>query len=219
WAWGIAVGLATNIPPHNLGEVCRAASHLIDNPDASTAQLMDRVKGPDFPLGGKIIADRATLRRIYEEGQGTIKVQGEWKLEQGKRPKIVITSIPYGVNKGQLENDMGAIIEARKLPQVTGLTNETNDKEELRIALDGKADAAEKLMKAFKLDEEQTAAILDAQLYKIAQMEIRRIRDELRDKAAEAARIEGILKSKAKLWGVIKTELTALVDKYGDRRR
>ncbi|HEY1380633.1 MAG TPA: DNA topoisomerase (ATP-hydrolyzing) [Gemmataceae bacterium] len=318
-AAGIAVGLATNIPPHNLGEVVRACVHLIENADATTAQLMERVKGPDFPLGGKIVTDRTTLRRIYEEGQGTIKVQGEWKLEQGKRPKIVITSIPYGVNKGQLENDMGVIIEARKLPQVTGLTNESNEKDGLRIALDikpdadpnvvmayfykqtalqqnyaynmtclvpgpdgrpqperlglkailrhfldfrfatvrrrfefdleqlrrrihilegfaiifdaldkairliresaGKADAAEKLMKAFKLDEEQTAAILDAQLYKIAQMEIQRIRDELRDKKAEAARIEGILKSKAKLWGVIKTEMTALAEKYGDRRR
>src|SRR5262245_33492321 len=70
---GIAVGLATNIPPHNLGEVCRAAVHLIENPDATTAVLMDRVKGPDFPLGGRIITDRTTLRKIYEKGQGTIK--------------------------------------------------------------------------------------------------------------------------------------------------
>ncbi len=316
---GIAVGMATNMPPHNLGEVCRAAIHLIENPEATTAQLLDRVKGPDFPLGGKIVGDRATLRHIYEEGQGTIKVQGEWKLEDGKRPKIVITSIPYGVNKGQLENDMGAIIEARKLPQVTGLTNESNEKDGLRIALDvkpdadpnvvmayfykhtalqqnfaynmtclvpdaegllrperlglkailrhfldfrfatvrrrfeyeleqlrrrihilegfaiifdaldkaikliresdGKADAAEKLKKTFKLDDEQTNAILEVQLYKIAQMEIQKILDELRDKKAEAARIEGILKSKAKLWGVIKDELNALGEKYGDRRR
>jgi DNA gyrase subunit A len=317
---GIAVGMATNIPPHNLGEICRACVHLIENPDATTAQLMDRVKGPDFPLGGKIIADRATLRRIYEEGQGSIKVQGEWKLEEFvKKRQIVITSIPYGVNKGQLEADMGAIIGDRKLPQVLSLTNESNEKDGLRIALEirpdadpevmmayfykhtalqqnfaynmtclvagedgrprperlglkailrhfldfrfatvrrrfefeleqlrrrihvlegfaiifdaldkalkliressGKADAAAKLMKAFRLDEEQTNAILDAQLYKIAQMEIQRILDELRDKKAEAARIEAILKSKAKLWGVIKGELTTLADKYGDRRR
>src|SRR5947207_10516240 len=85
---GIAVGLATNIPPHNLGEVVKACVHLIENPDATTVQLMDRVKGPDFPLGGKIIADRPTLRSIYEEGHGTIKVQGEWKWESGKRPKL-----------------------------------------------------------------------------------------------------------------------------------
>src|SRR5712671_4852191 len=98
---GIAVGMATNMPPHNLGEVCRAAVHLIDNPDATTAQLMEKVKGPDFPLGGKIVTDRTALRKIYEEGQGTIKVQGEWKLEEFvKKRQIAITSIPYGVNKG-----------------------------------------------------------------------------------------------------------------------
>src|SRR5439155_6262577 len=110
---GIAVGMATNIPPHNPAEVLRACVFLIDNPDASVAQLLDRVKGPDFPLGGKIISDRATLRRIYEEGTGGIKVQAEWKAEELDRGKkqIVITSIPYGVDKGQLENAIGAIIE------------------------------------------------------------------------------------------------------------
>ena len=85
-ASGIAVGMATNIPPHNLGEVVKACVHLIDNPEATTAQLLDKIKGPDFPLGGKVVTDRATLRKIYEEGTGSIKVQGEWKLEeQGKR--------------------------------------------------------------------------------------------------------------------------------------
>src|SRR5438093_1110885 len=67
---GIAVGMATNIPPHNLGEVLRASVYLIDNPDASVAQLLDRLKGPDFPLGGKVVTDRSTLRKIYEEGTG-----------------------------------------------------------------------------------------------------------------------------------------------------
>ncbi len=85
---GIAVGMATNIPPHNLGEVIRAATYLIENSDATTAQLLDRVKGPDFPLGGRIVTDRATLRQIYEEGQGSIKVQGEWKVEDaGQGPQ------------------------------------------------------------------------------------------------------------------------------------
>jgi DNA gyrase subunit A len=90
--------MATNIPPHNLGEVLRACIYLIDNPDASVANLLDKVKGPDFPLGGKIVTDRATLRKIYEEGRGTIKVQGEWKeeeLDKGRK-QIVVTSIPYG---------------------------------------------------------------------------------------------------------------------------
>jgi DNA gyrase subunit A len=101
---GIAVGMATNIPPHNLGEVCKACVQLIDDPGTSTAQLMDKIKGPDFPLGGKVITDRRSLRKIYEEGTGSIKVQGEWKAESGgRREQIIITSIPYGVNKGNLE--------------------------------------------------------------------------------------------------------------------
>src|SRR5438876_992366 len=83
-----------------LGEVVKACVHLIDNPEASTAQLLDRLKGPDFPLGGKVVTDRKTLRKIYEEGTGSIKVQAEWKFEeQGRREQIVVTSIPYGVNK------------------------------------------------------------------------------------------------------------------------
>jgi DNA gyrase subunit A len=317
---GIAVGMATNIPPHNLGEVLKACVFLIDEPQATTAQLLDKIKGPDFPLGGKIVTDRPTLRKIYEEGSGSIKVQAEWKLEEaGKRRQIIVTSIPYGVNKGNLESAIGEIIESRKLPQLTGLTNETNAKDGLRIALDikadadpdlvmaylykhsalqesfpynltclvptadgklqpqrlgvkailrhfldfrfatvkrrfefeleqlrrrihilegfriifdaldkairlireseGKADAAQKLMKTFKLDEEQTTAILDAQLYKIAQLEIKKILDELKEKTAEAARIEGILKSDKKLWGVVRSEMEALIDKYPDRRR
>ena len=323
-ASGIAVGLATNIPPHNLREVCNAAVHLVDNPEATIAQLMEKVKGPDFPLGGKVVTDRATLRKIYEEGTGTIKIQGEWKLEEpNKKQQIVITSIPYGVDKGKLENDIGIIIESRKLPQLLSLTNEMNEKEGMRIAMeikagsdpnlimaylykhtslqetfsynmtclvplpsdddkertvprrlslkemlryfvdfrlatvrrrfeheleqlrkrihllegfkiifdaldkaikiiresDGKADAAEKLMKTFKLSDIQTDAILDAQLYKIAQLEIKKILDELKEKAAEAARIENILSSEKKLWGFVKTELNEVAEKYGDKRR
>src|SRR5205823_2666305 len=131
---GIAVGLATNVPPHNLAEVVKACVLLIDNPEASTAQLLDRVKGPDFPLGGKVVTDRATLRQIYEEGTGSIKVQAEWATEKvGKREQIVVTSIPYGVDKGKLENDIGALIESRKLPQLLFLTNESNEKGGLEI--------------------------------------------------------------------------------------
>jgi DNA gyrase subunit A len=322
-AAGIAVGLATNMPPHNLGSVIEAAVLLIDNPEATTALLLDKVKGPDFPLGGKVVTDRAALRKIYEEGTGSIKVQGEWKLEKGKREQIVVTSIPYGVDKGKLESDIGEIIVSRKLPQVLNLVNETNEKDGIRIVLEvkagadpnlvmaylyrhtalqqnfaynmtclvpvptddnkerteprrlglkeilrhfldfrfatvrrrfefdleqlrrrihilegfqiifnaldkaiklireseGKADAAEKLMKAFKLDQLQADAILDAQLYRIAQLEIKKILTELREKKAQAAEIEGILQSNKKLWGVVKNELGQLGEKFGDRRR
>src|SRR5207253_603367 len=74
---GIAVGMATNMPPHNLGDTIAAAVHLIQNPDATTAQLLDKLKGPDFPLGGKIVTDRKSLRKIYEDGQGTLKIQAD----------------------------------------------------------------------------------------------------------------------------------------------
>ncbi|MCS6849944.1 MAG: DNA topoisomerase, partial [Gemmataceae bacterium] len=112
---GIAVGMATNIPPHNLAAVIDACVLLIDEPDATTAALLDKIKGPDFPLGGKIVTDRPTLRQIYEEGIGSIRVQAEWKLEtQGRKEQIVITSIPYGVNKGSLEQAIGEIITSRK---------------------------------------------------------------------------------------------------------
>src|SRR6516165_6833693 len=150
-ASGIAVGLATNIPPHNLGEVLRGAVFLIENPEATTAQLLDKIKGPDFPLGGKVVTDRTTLRKIYEEGGGSIKVQGEWKEESGgkKGKQIVITSIPYGVDKGKLEAEMGAIIEERKLPQVLGLVNESNEKDGLRIVLDVKPDADADVIMAY----------------------------------------------------------------------
>ena len=322
---GIAVGLATNIPPHNLGEVVRAAVLLIDNPEATTAQIMEKVKGPDFPLGGRIITDRATLRKIYEEGTGGVKVQGEWKLENNdKKQQIVVTSIPYGVDKGKLESDIGVLINERKLPQLLNVTNEMNEKEGIRTVLEikpgtdpnlimaylykhtalqesfpvnltclvpvhdadgkertpqarrlglkemlryfldfrlatvrrrfeyeleqlrrrihilegfriifnaldkaikliressGKADASEKLIAAFSLDADQAGAVLDAQLYKIAQMEIKKILDELKEKKAEAERIEAILASEKKLWGVVKAELAEVAEKHGDRRR
>jgi len=148
---GIAVGMATNVPPHNFGEVIRGCLLLIDNPEATVAQLLDKIKGPDFPLGGKVVTDRPALRKIYEEGNGSIKIQGEWKVEEaGKRARqLVITSIPYGVDKGKLEADIGEIISTRKLPQLLNLVNESNQKEGLRISLEMKADADPNLIMAY----------------------------------------------------------------------
>ena len=102
---------------------------LIDNPDATTAQLSTSSRAPTSPSAARIVTDRATLRKIYEEGTGSIKVQGEWKLEEvGKKQQIVVTSIPYGVDKGKLEADIGVIIAERKLPQLLNLTNEIERK-------------------------------------------------------------------------------------------
>ncbi len=137
---GIAVGMATNIPPHNLGEVIKACVYLIGNPDASTAQLMRYVKGPDFPLGGKLVTDRQTLKTIYEEGRGSVKARAEWKFDQEKKQEIkhrlVIYSVPYTVSTGPLLEDLGGICEGRKLPQLVNVGDETNDANGLRIILE-----------------------------------------------------------------------------------
>lgn len=137
---GIAVGMATSIPPHNLGEVVKACVHLVDNPGATVAQLMKYVKAPDFPMGGRIVTDRTELRKMYETGRGAVKVRGEWKTDgarkKGSEKQIVIYSIPYGVETGPLVGAIGDIAGTRKLPQLLGVNDETDDKHGLRIVLD-----------------------------------------------------------------------------------
>ncbi|MAC52977.1 MAG: DNA topoisomerase, partial [Gimesia sp.] len=116
---GIAVGMATNIPPHNLGEVIKACVHLIHHDDATVAQLMKHIKGPDFPMGGRIVTDKRSLTAVYKEGRGPVKVRGEWKPEPGTRTKgvqrLVVYSVPYGVETGSLLSEIGGIVESRKL--------------------------------------------------------------------------------------------------------
>jgi len=322
-AHGIAVGMITNIPPHNLGEVVNAAVHLINHPDATVAQLLKYIKGPDFPLGGRLMTDRTTMRKAYEAGKGSLKVRGEWKHDRERKKtlenRLVIYSMPYAVESGNLVSEIGAVVQDRKLPQLLDVIDETSDENGLRIVLEikpgsdpeavmaylyrhtsleqnfnynatalvpdaqgvpvparlslveflrhfldfrfitvrrryefqlaqlkkrihilegfeiifkgldkalkiirnsqGKADAAKKLMRAFPLDEIQTDAILVMQLYKISTLEIDNILAELAEKRAEAAKIERILKSDKRLWGVVKTELQELAAAYGDKRR
>lgn len=319
---GIAVGMATSMPPHNLEEVVKGCVQLIAHPDSSVAQVMKSIKGPDFPLGGRIVTDRTELRQCYEEGRGTIKVRAEWELDrEGRRPSpntIVIKSVPYGVETGSLMNELGGIRDSRKLPQLLDV-QDLSDEHGLKLTLelkpgsdpeavmtflykhtaleqnfpynatclvplehgvlaprrcsltellrhfldfrfqtvrrrfdyqlaqlerrihilegfeivfngldraikliresDGKPDAAARLMKAFPLDEPQTNAILELQLYKISKLEIDDIRTELRDKQKKAAEIRTILKSDRKLWQVVQDELEELVREFGDKRR
>ncbi len=319
---GIAVGMATSIPPHNLEEVVKGCVQLIQNPDASVAQLMKSIKGPDFPLGGRIVTDRAELRQCYEEGRGSIKVRAEWELDrEGRKTSpnvVVIKSVPYGVETGSLMNELGTIRDSRKLPQLLDVQDLSDEEHGLRLTLelkpgsdpeavmtylykhtaleqnfpynatclvplehgvfaprrcslvellryfldfrfqtvrkrfehqlaqlerrihillgfeivfngldkaikliresDGKQDAANRLMKAFPLDEVQTTAILELQLYRISKLEIDDIRTELRDKQKKATEIRGILKSDAKLWQVVQNELEELVKEFGDKR-
>lgn len=139
-ASGIAVGMATNIPPHNLAELIKACRLLIDKPEMTVAEVMRRaVKGPDFPMGGRIITDRTELRKIYEEGRGSIKVRAEWNQDkEGKKvadDRLVISSIPHGVETGPLMEVLGGIAESSKLPQLEAAVDETDGEHGLRIVL------------------------------------------------------------------------------------
>src|SRR5262249_61107841 len=112
---GIAVGLAPNIPPHNLGELCEALTALVKDPKLETKDLLKFIKGPDFPTGAQVLNSKKELREIYETGQGSVRVRGEWKLEQLPRggQQIVITSIPYAVNKSNLVAKIGDFVRER----------------------------------------------------------------------------------------------------------
>ncbi len=316
---GIAVGMATNIPPHNLGEVTKALCALIDDRELNTTNILKYIQGPDFPTGGQLLNSKVELRQIYESGQGAIRVRAQYKTEKTKRGNnIVITSIPYGPSKSAIIERIAEVIIKRKLPQLLDVRDESTT--DVRIILelkkdvdptmvmaylykhtplrlnfnvnltcllptqnseigepkrvgikqlleefldfrydttrrrfefelaalrkrihilkgfitvfdaldetiriirksDGKADAAQKLVKRFDLDPPQVEAILELKLYKLAKLEILVLREELKTKQAQAKRIEGILRSKMKLWGVVKNELTEVADRLGTPRR
>jgi DNA gyrase subunit A len=316
---GIAVGMATNIPPHNMGELCAALVALIDDRDLEVKDLLKFIKGPDFPTGGQVTNSKSELRSIYEVGQGSIRIRGEWKTEESKRgQQIIVTSIPYNVTKSTLVEKIAEVIINKKLPLLVDVRDESTD--EVRVVLelkpgadpnlamaylykhtpmelsfpvnmtcliptpgsevsspmrlnlkailheflnfreevvtrrfkfeleklkkrihilegfaiifdaldetiriirksDGKSDAAEKIIKRFGLDAEQTDAILELKLYKLARLEINIIVDELKERRAREKEIEGILKDKRKLWRVVRGELEEIGKKYGDKRR
>ncbi len=138
---GIAVGMATNIPPHNPEEVLAALLRLLENEELTSAQLAMTIKGPDFPTGGQVVASREVLRDIYKTGHGSFKLRGTWQKGPTKRASqyLYITSIPYGVNKAQLVERIGEIVAARKLPLVLDVKDVSTD--DVRIELELKKDA------------------------------------------------------------------------------
>lgn len=316
---GIAVGLATRIPPHNLGEVIDAAVAVIDGEATDVESVLKHIKGPDFPTGGRILNDSESLREIYQKGHGSIRVRGTWEVErEGRRERVVITRIPYAVNKAKLIERIGNDVMSRKLPLVVDVRDESTD--DVRIVLDlkadasaeavmtwlykrtplettfpvhmnalvptdrpgvcvperldlhrvltlwldfrletirrrlsfdlakledrihilegfaiifadldeviriirassGRQDAAVRLMERFPLDERQTFAILDLRLYRLAQLEIQIVLDELEEKRAEAAELRAILGSEERLWGSVRSELIELRHLYAEPRR
>ncbi len=144
---GIAVGMACSFPSHNLNEVMAALISLIDTPDQTVADLMKHIKGPDFPTGGIILNSKADLRLAYESGLGAIKIRGLWKIESLPRGKkqIILTAIPYSVNKSRLIEKIADIIIAKKLPALTDVRDESDEK--VRVVLEIKSTSDEnKLM-------------------------------------------------------------------------
>lgn len=143
-AEGIAVGMATSIPPHNFGEVIDGVIAYMKNPDITTAEMMQYIPGPDFPTGG-IIANKDDLPAIYESGIGKIKIRGKIEIEKGKggKDRMVITEIPYtmiGANIGKFLNDVYGLVESKATSDITDITNQSS-KEGIRIVLELKKGA------------------------------------------------------------------------------
>lgn len=145
---GIAVGMATNIPPHNLTEVVEALVAMIGQPDISSKDLCKFIKGPDFPTGGEILNARRELRSIYETGQGAVRLRGQYLTAMDKRRRrVIITSIPYTANKARIVEEIAAHIVSRRLPQATDVRDESTDT--VRIVVEIKPDASPDAVMAY----------------------------------------------------------------------
>ena len=312
---GIAVGMATNIPPHNLRELAGAITHLIDNPEATVEDLMQFVKGPDFPTGG-IIYDQSEIARAYTTGKGGIVMRGVAEVEETKQGgfQIIITEIPYQVNKASLVEKIADLVKEKKLEGIKDLRDES-DKDGVRVVVELKKDAFPKkilnslykqtqlqetfhvnllalidgiqprvlnlkvvleeyikhreivirrrtefelekardrahileglmialenidavikiikasadresaklnLMKKFKLSDRQAFAIVEMKLGSLANLEQLHIENELKEKQALIKELESILKSRTKILGIVKTDITEVSEKFGDDRR
>ncbi|MCL1814173.1 MAG: DNA topoisomerase (ATP-hydrolyzing) subunit A, partial [Treponema sp.] len=143
---GIAVGMATNMAPHNLGEVCDAVCALIDNPDISTEELASHIQGPDFPTGG-IIFGRQGIRDAYRTGRGKLLIRGKFTVESGKGGKelIVFTEIPYGVNKKLLLERIGVLVKDKVIDGIANF-NDESDRDGMRIVIELKRGAIMKVI-------------------------------------------------------------------------
>ncbi|MBA2354463.1 MAG: DNA topoisomerase IV subunit A [Acidobacteria bacterium] len=318
-AMGIAVGMATNIPPHHLGEVCTALLRLIDNPELTTVQLCRYIKGPDFPTGGQILNSPDELRDIYRTGSGAIRLRGTWESgEVSRGSKLVhITSIPYTVDKSELVTRIADLVIARKLPPLLDVRDVSTDDIRIELELkreadeamvmaylcrhtplqvnlgvnltclipteqddigrperldlkamlwhflhfrldvvtrrleheaaslerrihllegfaqvfdaldqilaivrasDGKQDAATRIIARFGLDAEQTEAILELKIYRLARLEIQIIQRELADKRARRSEIVALLADEAGRWTVVRDEVADIQKRYSDTR-
>lgn len=163
-AAGIAVGMATSIPPHNAGELCNAALHLIKHPNARTDTLIEHVKGPDFPTGGILVDDPAGIAEAYATGRGSFRLRAKWETEDLGRGQyqIVITEIPYQIQKSKLVERIAELVDSKKLPLLGGVSDESA--EDVRMILEPRSRTveAEILMESvFKLTDLESRVSLN----------------------------------------------------------
>ena len=311
---GIAVGVATSIPPHNLLEVVSALIRLLDDPELSSRELAETVRGPDFPTGGEILDPPERLAEIYEEGRGSVRVRGT-VTDGGVRRHIrtlFITSVPYGVNKAQLVQRLGEIVADRSLPALLEVSDLSTDDVQIRLevrkdvekekilaflhkrtplqspvsidltclrfdrspggapervglrtllldfldfrrevvrrrladerrklkarlhilggfarvfdaldrilqivrASDGKADAAAKIMAELPLDREQTDAVLELRVYRLARLEIQVILEERKERRKRLREVERLLQSETEITALVRAELVEIRDRW-----
>lgn len=145
---GIAVGMATNIPTHNVSEICDALNLVIDKPDSTTAQIMKKLVGPDFPTGGTLIDDFDTIVKNYETGRGAFRVRAKWEVEKLDRgaEQVVITEIPYGIVKSRLVEQIANLIDSKKLPLVDDIVDESTTDVRIVIIPKSRNVPADKMM-------------------------------------------------------------------------
>ncbi len=138
-ASGIAVGMATNIPPHNAGETCAALLHLIKHPNAAIETLLTHMPGPDFPTGGELVESREAILEAYRAGRGSLRLRARWEVEKlkGGTWQIVVTEIPYQVQKSKLEIRIAELLNDRKLPMLADVRDESTD--DIRLVLEPKS--------------------------------------------------------------------------------
>jgi len=138
---GIAVGLSTDVPPHNLKEVASALIHLIDNPNVTVAGLMKHIKGPDYPTGGELVSPREDIKQIYKSGSGTLRLRASFKVEDGD---IVITALPHQISGGKVLEQIATQMRNKKLPQVEDLRDESDHEERTRLVISPRSNRVDK---------------------------------------------------------------------------
>src|SRR5436190_2173426 len=221
---GIAVGMATNIPPHNLREAIDAVIAYIDDPDIDIPALMQHIKGPDFPTGG-IILGFGGIRDAYDSGRGRVRVRAKAHIEpiqQGKEA-IIVTELPFTVKKGGdggLIQKIADLVHDKKIPDITDLRDES-DRNGMRLVIELKRDVIPKVVlnQLYKHTPMQATAILDLRLSQLTALESESIRSEHADVLERMKELREILGDESRVLGLIKEELGEIADRFSDERR